>query len=571
MGTCNSKTVLITRPGQSGKDRRVIDLIREDQLTRYIIGDTDKDKITIIFHGLTKSLGSQKSSRLSTEKGFDASKILLWNSGGKGDSFTEEGIKHSNCSPKELFADIVTGDIENILCCDVKRRWDLVQELCAKADAYIATGKPFPGFRIVIDEADDRLTWHNYEGFTSTSPSIKSVLLVTATPEKIINKYGKITVSVDIKPIDPEFYVGCADQDFVIHDLLHSNALEYVTMLFAMPAVHSRFTPGSIWFVPADIEKDSHYNVEEFFLRQGANIAVINGERKEIVLADGHVYDLTREIAEGKQELGQILKRYRLGDTRLSSAPFVVTGNMCIERGISFQDSREGKFLFDVAIVADERNGAKAYQMICRMFGNFKKIRGDHRATIFTTSYMKEKAEEQENLSIEINRVAGRRSDKTITKSDIKQIKKGKKSHEIMELAHVVCDTFEQAQKISMDVWGKHLSRTGRDMVRAPAELRKYNSVTKSMENPSLDYLLKRRWGLDDDGKRDCRAYPINTGEWCVYGYLPMGHPVEKEKKVGENPFDMFDESPLVAAGGAGAKAPRRRRPVIIADDEGPS
>jgi hypothetical protein len=575
MGSSNSKTELITRPGQSGKDRRVLDLIREDQLTRYIIGDTDKDKITIIFHGLTKSLGSQKSARLATEKGFNASKILLWNSSGKGDSFTEEGIKHSNCSPKELFSDIITEDIEYILCCDNKRRWDYVQELCATMDRYIATGKSFPGFRIVIDEADDRLIWHNYDAFASVSPSIKSVLLVTATPEKIVNKYDKLTVSVDIKPIDPEFYVGCADQDFVIHDLLHADAMEYVATLFAMPAVNARFTPGSIWFVPADIEKDSHNSVEQFFLNHGANVAIVNGERKEIVLTDGHKYDLRKEIAEGKSELGQILKRYRLGDPRLSSAPFVVTGNMCIERGISFQDSREGKFLFDVAIVANETNPAKAYQMMCRMFGNIRKVRGDHRATIFTTTAMKDMAQEQENMSIEINRIAGKRSDKTINKSDIKQIKKGRTADEIMDLVHFVCDDFDEAKKIAAKYWGVILSSRGRDLTRAPDTLRKFNIATRSFENPTVAYLLKRRWGLDD-GKKDCRAYPTNTGEWCVYGYLPMADTSiptatssDEEDYTGDDIFDRLFGVPVVAAGGAGARAPRiRRRPFVSDEDE---
>lgn len=524
MGSASSKTVLITKPAQSGKDRSVVNRIKEDQLTCNLFGLTEK--ITIIFHGLTKSLGGQKSSRMAEDDAtFDKTKIFLWNSDGGRDTFTEAGIKNSNCSPKELFTDIIINDIKYILCCDVKRRWETVKELCELANHYCAKNSSFPGFRIVVDEADARMeTWRVFEDFAASSASVHEIVLVTATPDSIISRYTQIKVAAEIKPIDPEYYVGCDDQEFVIHDLCHSDALEYVQTLFELPEVSSRFTPGSRWFVPADIERASHNDVAEYFIKKGASVAVINGVDKKIFLQDGKHYDISDEIASGTLELGQIIKNYWSADPRLHNAPFIITGNLCVERGISFQDSREGVFLFDSAIIANITDKDKAYQTLSRMFGNIKKVRGDHQGVIFTTSSMKKKANEQEQLAIKLNEVALSRSDNMVTKDDVKRIKKGKSVTDYLKKFSIICENFAEAQKAAGQFWN-HTLTTHREMRNgmpiAPLELRKtfLAADKKSFDNPTEEYLLKRMWGLNEDIV-GCRAYPIQGNKWCVYGYL---------------------------------------------------
>ena len=558
MGASSSKTVLITKPAQSGKDRSVVNRIKEHQMTCDLFGFNEM--ITIIFHGLAKSLGSQKSSRMAADsETFDASKIFLWNSNGGKDTYTEAGIKNANCSAKELFTDILINDIKYILCCDIKRRWDTVKELCEVANNYASKNASFPGIRIVVDEADARMdTWRIFEDFAATCCSVREIVLVTATPDSIITRYKQIKVAAEIKPIDPEYYVGCAEQDFVIHDICHASALEYVETLFELSEVSSRFTPGSRWFVPADIDRDSHDTVKDWFIAKKANVAVINGVDKKIFLHDGKHYDISEEIASGTEELGQIIKNYWAADPRLHNAPFIITGNLCVERGISFQDSREGVFLFDTAILSSITDKDKAYQTLSRMFGNIKKVRGDHKGTIFTTTTMKKKCEEQEKLAIRLNEVALSRTDNIVTKNDLKAIKTGKDLTKALIRMSFVCNSFEEAQTTSVENWGITLHRKGRvfnpdGSGLAAFDLRKkfFDPINKKFNNPTQEYIMNNRfWGLDDDEKEDCRCVPIQDGKWLVYGYL----------KKSPTPSASIDE--LL---GSHSAAPRRKRPSVAA------
>lgn len=541
MGAASSKTALITKPAQGGKDRSVVDLIKEHQLHCDLF--QMDEMITIIFHGLAKALGSQKSARMAGDKEtFETDKILLWNSGGAGrDGETEAGIRISNCSAKELFADIVSGDTRYILCCDVPRRWEHVMSLCQQLDRYAAR-KSFPGLRIVIDEADARMsTWQAYGPYLAESLSIKEVVLVTATSEPILNRYGQLKIRGELNPIDLEKYVGCADQEFILKDILHSDAFDYITTLLESPDISCRLVPGSIWFAPADLECASHRNVKDLFISKNANVVVVNGTDKKIYTYDGRVFDIADEISEGKDELGQILKRYyNEPANRFKEAPFVITGNLCIERGISFQDSNKGEFLFDTALVADISNRYKAYQTTARMFGNIKHVRGLHRGVIFTTSAMKKKCEQQERIAIKLNEI-GLANNGIVTKEHIKHIKSGRPLN--VEKCHFVCDSFEEAQEIARRTWNAHLTTANREYLpdgspQAPFELRKtfYDSVTKTFQNPTTEYLLNRFYGLDKGA--DCRAYPVKGGKWLLYGY------VEYPIAVAAPAHDLLSEDP---------------------------
>ena len=342
----------------------------------------------------------------------------------------------------------------------------------------------------------------------------------------------------------------------MIHDLCHSGAQEYVETLFALPEVASRFTPGSRWFVPADIDRDSHNSIKDWFIAKKANVAVINGVDKKIFLHDGKEYDISDEIASGTLELGQIIKNYWAADPRLHNAPFVITGNLCIERGISFQDSREGVFLFDNAIIANISDKDKAYQTLSRMFGNIKKVRGEHKGVIFTTTIMKKKCEEQEKLAIKLNEVALTRSDRMVTKDDIKRIKTGKSLTQTLIKTSFVCSSFEDAQHIASSKWHRSLETINRQVRPdgspiAPMTLREkfFDAATKTFNNPTEAYLLNRMWGLNED-EEGCRAYPIQGGQWCVYGYLKIA-PI--------TPIMSIDE----ILGAASAPAVHRKRPTV--------
>jgi hypothetical protein len=525
MGSTSSKAKLITKPCQSGKDYSVIQMIKEAKITAEMYGWSEM--ITIIFHGNSKALGNQKSARMSSDlETFNPSEILLWNSDGSSAcEELESGIKQTNGSYADVWSMCEDGEVKYILCCDNMHRFRNVYQLLAKAARFMERYH-FPGFRIIIDEADDKKNWQSFVGFAESCKSVQEVYLVTATPESIVKKYGEIAIAIQREPIVKRLYVSSEDQLWQLYPRLGYSALDYIRQVFDRAEVNQWFEPGSKWFVPGDVKRKSHRDVAAFFLEKGASVVILNGVEKKIVLATGEEYDISEEIKSGKQEVGQIIKDYWMADECLQAAPIVITGNLCVERGISFQDSREGVFLFDVAIVSHIPEKSKAYQMISRMFGNFKGVRGDHRGIICTTTAMKETTLTYEELAISLNEVPEGYEGETkiITRGDIRNIKKGFKESNMF---CVEFKTFEEAAFLC-DYHEHKVSEKGREMTpidkrhlygniyRAPYVDCIWVHEGKYFRNPTFEEVNAKYPGVND--KRTCRVLPLNNGNWVAYG-----------------------------------------------------
>ena len=169
---------------------------------------------------------------------------------------------------------------------------------------------------------------------------------------------------------------------------------------------------------------------------------------------------------------------------------------------------------------------------------------------------MKKKCEEQEKLAIKLNEVALTRSDRMVTKDDIKRIKTGKSLTQTLIKTSFVCSSFEDAQHIASSKWHRSLETINRQVRPdgspiAPMTLREkfFDAATKTFNNPTEAYLLNRMWGLNED-EEGCRAYPIQGGQWCVYGYLKIA-PI--------TPIMSIDE----ILGAASAPAVHRKRPTV--------
>jgi hypothetical protein len=526
MGSSSSKAKLITKPCQSGKDYSITQLIINAKHTAEIYGLSDM--ITIIFHGNSKALGNQKSARMSSDsEHFNPSEILLWNSDGTSSSdILDSGIRQTNGSYADVWSLCEDGDVKYILCCDNMSRFRNVSQLLTKASRFMDK-YDFPGFRIVIDEADDRNNWHSFASFSESCNAIKEIYLVTATPEKLIKKYGQMVIAIQREPIVKGLYVSSKNQEWQLYDFLSSSALDYIKQVFDKPDVNQWFVPGSKWFVPGDVKRKSHRDVAAFFLEKGASVVILNGMEKKIVLSNGDEYDIADEIKSGHQEVGQIIKNYWVSDERLQAAPIVITGNLCVERGISFQDSREGVFLFDVAIVSYIPEKSKAYQMISRMFGNFMRVRDGHYGIICTTTTMKTNTHIYEELAISLNEVSeeyDESEEKIVTKSDIHNLKKG------FSPQTMFCYEFELFQKAAeiCEYHGHRVSEKGREMApvdkihqygniyRAPFVDCIWMSRDKYFRNPTFEEVKAKYPGVNE--KRTCRVLPLNNGNWVAYG-----------------------------------------------------
>jgi hypothetical protein len=120
-------------------------------------------------------------------------------------------------------------------------------------------------------------------------------------------------------------------------------------------------------------------------------------------MPDGEIRKIEDYISwddDTPEEIGKtITKIYK--DTGLDQMPFAITGQICLNRGLTFQNDQ---FLFDFGISFNLADRATAYQCLARMFGNIKHFQGYKQSTIVTTSRMKKMVQQADNIAVNIGK-----------------------------------------------------------------------------------------------------------------------------------------------------------------------
>jgi hypothetical protein len=121
------------------------------------------------------------------------------------------------------------------------------------------------------------------------------------------------------------------------------------------------------------VKRLSHEAIASYAVSMGAAVIVLNGVFKEIRIPAGEGIAPTiitlKGASETAEEIGRCIGRL-YAEHNLERFPLFVTGNMCLGRGITFQNDM---FLFDHQILpAAFETRAAAYQAACRGAGNIK-------------------------------------------------------------------------------------------------------------------------------------------------------------------------------------------------------
>lgn len=515
MGQAAAKTELIVQPVQSGKTRRVFDIIK---VAHFL----NPDRVNVIFHSNNIGLGHQLSTRLQNDNVLKTcGRVLIWNSGAvpvQADPDPDAPII-TNESPGEVARFIVEQRVAFVLCCDNPRRWTSVRDLVT----FLGRLRQVLPMSLFIDEADARITFQNYDAFAGGEPMIEHIYLITATPERLLRDYPDgIPVAIDMKPVTDANYVGVADQDWLLLAGDAGAAADaYVAYALEHPDVARRLLPGTRWFVPGSVARQSHDSIANLFLARGCHVLVINGEHREMRRPHGQAVQAIADTpGAASTELSAVLADWWNADAELRATPLIVTGHICLSRGISIQDGMGGRFLFDVSIIAPKRNRDEAYQMVGRVLGGFGHVRGRHRALIVTTPDMQMVAAQGERISIEINTAAHERDDRKVYAADVKRIRKG---HPVstLRLVNGQFGSFEAACAFAKSRWPDQRPTLARRKRRADGHYIAPVELQQDGENPTFEHVLQRgrKWGLDPQ-KASCRLCPLReAGHWAVVGY----------------------------------------------------
>ena len=401
MGSSNSKIECLIKPGQSGKTRTMQERIKDYEKMAEMLGD--ECALNIVICSNNKKLVEQTTARMNDDL-FDSVSTVSNESNEKSDDkivgtcFSwASGTKKTNVSTDALAWKITKGDVSMVVCCAHKKRLAYLFSLLNELNASPLFSRQV---NIFIDEADESIKlWSPYESQINAMAKVNKVMLVSATFNSIANKYQRIRIVPLVETYNPETYSKVSDCN-ILGDETVGSACDYIKGVFAKHE-DTLTKPGLRLFAPGNIQKITHTEIADFLRTKGYAVMILNGTEKCIIKPDGSKINIADHIDENKpEEIGKVMTRIYY-DNGLDKGLFAITGQLCLGRGLTFQNEN---FMFGFGIIPPMSDAANAYQCACRMAGNIKKVNGYRQATLVTTMKMKQTILKQEDVAATLAR-----------------------------------------------------------------------------------------------------------------------------------------------------------------------
>lgn len=477
---------LICKPEQSGKTFVMIQQIIKDLEE----SEDDKKVINFIFCDNSLLLTEQTSQRINK----DLKEYTI-----NGESYIEfSSHKRTECNnAAAVYHAIVCRDVRNIICCTNGKRVTDIQSIIADINGspIINATENFV-FKVWLDEADKYTKFINkvFRPLTSEQKNVE-VFCLTATPHPLFNKYKGMKVFPLENTTLPNYH-GWNDNHIEICENPGGSTDDFVLDILEEQKENGKILPGTKWYIPADVAKRSHNKIKAICKEKGFAVFVVNGDG--ITLARPDESEDVGPIDKNKELNTQILEMCE--EYNLSQYPIAITGNICIGRGISIMSP---EFIFDYGILSNCAKKAEASQNAGRLKGNIKNWANYKPPTVFTTAKFDKIARDFEEKSRRLAVLAHEKQqngEETImTTGEYKGIDS--------DFKYETFDLDDDAVDWIKNKLGKENGRKANS--NAPKELRNGD------ENPTLEDILKRKWGLNL--KSPIRQVRLNTGKVCVY------------------------------------------------------
>jgi len=369
MGVAYSKLSVLTLNGQGGKTRRITDMIQEEEKVSPGL------HLNFLIQANNLSLVEQTSVRMGDELFTEPAEPVESDAKIEGGVFSWRSGTGVRITVDDLVGKIVTGEVSMVVCCANRIRLNYLSAVITKLSASFKRFKSPIKANIWIDEADASMCYWRDADFQELgmNPFVEKVTMVTATVDAIVKQFKTIRVIPLEEPTLPIYF---RVQDYVVERVSYEKmpAQSFVKMV-AEANPERYFKPGTRTFAPVEVVRKSHESNCEWALSLGAAVVILNGLRKEIRIPNGEgaaptIIALPKmKDSEKPEEIGRVIGRlYK--EHKLERFALFVTGNICLGRGITFQNDL---FLFDHQILPPAfETRAAAYQAACRGAGNIK-------------------------------------------------------------------------------------------------------------------------------------------------------------------------------------------------------
>lgn len=375
---------LICKPEQSGKTFVMIQHIIKDLTNPVQI-------VNFIFCDNNLLLTKQTSSRVDC----DLREYIV-----EGISYAElsSSVRTDVHTYEKTLHAIVFKKTFNIICCTNGKRMDDIYKIISQLnDTDITKGKYH--FNIWLDEADKFVNFIDSTliPIVETSNNV-NVKLITATPGELFKKYKYINV-FPIENTTSELYHGWEDNKIRIIDI-DTGCVEFADHILSNVANH-QINPGTKWFIPGLNVKKSHDAIKNICLEKKMAVLCVNGNGMVLTFPD-----TLEQITYKKDDVFNNKINEIYIEQRLENYPLVITGNICIGRGITIMSD---KFMLDYAILSHCSNKSEASQIAGRIKGNIKgfaSYNAENSTVVFTTEYFNATAIEMEKKSRALAKLA---------------------------------------------------------------------------------------------------------------------------------------------------------------------
>lgn len=284
-------------------------------------------------------------------------------------------------------------------------------------------------FNIWIDEADQtyKLFSEDIEKWKDDD-MVSRITFITATPERILKGVGIMNI-VQLENTYTDKYHRFSESQFVINNDVE-NLISHVFDTYG-----NLFQKGTVWYIPTKVQKLDHHIVKGLCMdsKHNINCVVINssgiqyyqwGSQTMTIINDTKTINGKQVNIELSEILADLYEKNNLKDSIL-----VITGNLCISRGITISSDR--MVISHAIFNGNITNIDSMYQMAGRICGNFKQNANWINPMVFCNELVKRKICLAEDRAINLAKRAYDDNKTTITKEDYKMANSLYKFHQI--------------------------------------------------------------------------------------------------------------------------------------------
>jgi hypothetical protein len=318
-------------------------------------------------------------------------------------------------SGNEIPVHVKTKGIRNIITCSNGTRAKNIDEFLKNWEVFDPL-KEYK-FNIYLDEADKFLTLFDpYLKNWEALEHVRTIMMVTATPYRILQEFGEIKIMKMEQTYDPNAYHRFSDSEFIEYALEKNQNRKYYELCLNMALENEHINAGNVFYFPGNVKKANHYLIKNMCLNYGFNCITINSDGCRLYSNEDDNKIFENIKTTGKEIATVLADLYE--SKNLNLRPLSITGMTCISRGVSLSSPR--MMITHAILPPTYSNINNLYQSGGRLTNNMKQLPNFRKPIVYCTKRVRSSICLSETRACDLASKAHRFDLDTVTVDDYK-------------------------------------------------------------------------------------------------------------------------------------------------------